>query len=758
MHCIGAPEGGQSKLRSPHQATKSPLDFFALVIGINEYQHVKPKLSGAVPDANQFESFLRTTLQKTLVGDIKSLRDGEATRSAIIQNMKALKYNQQIVKDKTAIIIYYAGHGGRAKKPESWKDWPGTQGQIELICPVDAQSKAATNCSAGERPVVESIPDRTINYILRDLSAAKGNNITLIFDCCHSAGMNRALNSNGMVVRGLVDILTISAECDTDIVSLERGHSNRETPSSNEVHEGSCASWDTHILLAACARGQEARERDSRGDFTRALLNVLVTVPIFNLTYRSLMDSLKMPPDSSQTPHLDGKHTNRRLFTFSESEEAVADSMIHCSPLKRPHDIGLSLQAGSIQGVVTGSIYDIYNTDLPKSVPLVTASVASVHLFTSELELKSDDFIRNSSPDSILYARLSKVSRFRLLAYCNDLDLDTLRRVSKEGQYGHVKLTYPLHLAHSREKADICLKVDGNRVLFSRGGTNSFFDEERCCFNAMKPDRFFQAIRNLLPPYFPYNPLPGNIDGIRVFLNQYAHFTYHTSMQSSMDLECLVSIEMHRLKRDEKDNFHVVDDRNMLSDLETQDYVKIAVTTAESLDDARSSNKAFRYGFTIQSKSEKKLYPHILCFDPSNLKIDVIYSNMTSTRNPSGELNVETCLLNNGSKVSFGLANSMVQPLLFSLSEGQNSDVQFIKILVTTEPVDLRCILQHPVKACILQPPVKAVGKARGLGLDRPASLEWASQIIPFVVIRERQSRDVETARNLSSRISTSLL
>ncbi|KAK0215163.1 caspase domain-containing protein [Armillaria nabsnona] len=694
-----APEGGQPKLRSSCEDAKPPLDYVALVIGINSYKSIRPKLAGAVADAKKFAKLLLEKLvweDKTpLLGEIQILCDEKATRSAIIQALASFKDNDQIVQGRTAMIMYYAGHGARAKTPIEWTDWTGTGGYVELLCPVDSETILPADGK------VDSIPDRTINYILRDLSAAKGNNITLIFDCCHSAGMNRALNSNGTVVRGLVDILTISAECDTDIVSLERGHSNRETPSSNEVHEGSCASWDTHILLAACARGQEARERDSQGDFTRALLDVLGTVPIFDLTYRSLMHRLRMPAGSSQTPHLDGKHINRCIFTLSQ--EAEANSMIHCSPLKCPNSIWLSLHAGSVQGVVTGSIYDIYDSELPKSVPLVTAEVASVDLFTSELKPlgyspKGSNFTQKSSADSIWYAQLSKDSCFKFLIYCNDLDFHILHQVFDETPDDKIKLIYPLYHADSPEKADICLKVEGNRVLFSRGGTNSFVEADM-----EKPGHFFQLIGKLLPSYFSYKPLAGDINRIRVFLNHYACFNYHITMRGSVDLEDLVSIEMHQLKRDEEDNFHIVDGRNMLSDLQRRDCVKITVTTVESLNDARSSNEAFRYGFTIQSRSEQKLYPHILCFDPSTLEIDVVYSNMTSTRNLMGELNVETCLSNKDSIVSFGLGDSMVQPFLFSLSGGQNVDIQFIKILVTTEPVDLRCILQPSVEASGLQ-------------------------------------------------------
>ncbi|KAK0493130.1 hypothetical protein EDD18DRAFT_1465017 [Armillaria luteobubalina] len=718
------PEGGQPKLRPSCEDAKPPLDYFALVIGIDSYKNIRPKLAGAVADAKIFEKLLLEKLvwkdNTHWMGHIQMLCDGEATRSAIIEKMRALKDNEQIVKDKTAIIIYYAGHGGRATTPESWTDWPGTGGHIELICPVDAQSKAATNCGTASGPWVESIPDRTINYILQELSAAKGNNITLIFDCCHLAGMTRAANDDGTTVeRSPVDTLTISAECDVDIVSLDRGDSIKRTYSSDEEHKGFCASWDTHVLLAACATDEKARERDGQGNFTRALLEVLERVPIVKLTYKSLIKSLIMPPNLRQTPHLDGKHINRCIFTLFE--EAVADSMTDCDSLEGPDSTTLSLHAGLVHGVVIGSRYDIYDvTDLPKLVPLVTATVVSVNICTSKLTLLEQSPIGNK------FTPTSGLDSIR-----------TLRPVFEEKQDDKVKLIYPLRRADSPAKADICLEVVGGKILFSRGETNSFFNEESHHVTAMNPYNFFPTPRKLLPSHLPHQPPSDDINGIRQFLNHYFHFTYYMSMQSSVDLGCLVSIEMFQLKRDEKDNFHVVDGQNMLSNLHRQGYVKIPVATTGSLDKACSSNEAFRYGLTIQSKSEKKLYLHIFCFDPSTLDIDVVYSNTVAGN-----------CLDKGSKVSFGLDNSMIQPIVFSLSEEQEVDVQCIKMFVTTEPVDLRCIVNTLVKA---------TEKSRGLGTDHPATLEWASKVIPFLIMKVTQSQDVQTTRSISSWNSPSL-
>ncbi|PBK84517.1 hypothetical protein ARMGADRAFT_974216 [Armillaria gallica] len=738
--------GEQATPRPFCEGGNTPLDFFALVIGINAYQRV-PKLGGAAPDADRFEVFLRRELV-SLSGGIKSLRDEQATRSAIIQELSAIKDNERIVKDRTAVVIYYAGHGARAQKPAEWTDWQTADGSIEMLCPVDADTTTLDGAK------VEAIPDRTISYLLRDLSRAKGNNITLIFDCCHSAGLNRGETTDPhVIVRGLDDILTISVESDSQIVSPERSRSTREGESSNEVHEGFCAAWDSHVLLAACSRGQTACERDNQGDFTSALLDVLESVPIGNLTYKSLMERLRMPSNSDQTPHLDGKHINRRLFMLSG--EAMANSVIRCDYQDvvdgQPR---FSLRAGYIQSITLGSIYDIYDTDLPTSPALVTMKVVSVAPKTSLLEMmavseKYKEYIQQSRAN-VWYARLSIASGHELLAYCDDPALRA-RLFSEDGKLANIK--YPGRRVDSRDKADICLDVDGpNRVLFSRGGVNSFFKEEACSFGPMRQNRLWQSIPNL-PPHFSFKPRVSDIDAIKEFLDSYAHFTLHATMQSRKDIRDLVSIEMFKLKRD--GNELSVGSKNLLPVPGKKEPVQTVeiVAAVGSLYEARYNDDIPRYGLTIESRSNAKLYPHILGFDPSTLEIDVMYSNMTANNDKmwqntrAGQLQVDTCL-EMGSKVNFGLTDDMVSPLLFCMSPEQEVDISFIKIFMTTEPVDLRCILQPSIEESLQR------------GARAPVSgpiLEWASMTIPLVLVA-RQSDDGKLDEVIASCSSDVLL
>jgi hypothetical protein len=142
---------------------------FALVIGINTYSDYE-NLNYAASDADRFQDFLTDTLNVPR-NHIISLRNEAATRSAIIEAFQTLRLDPRILKDKAAIIIYFAGHGATAIKPEEWVEWATADGYIEQMCPSDI----GTIGSSGE--VVQGIPDRTISVLLNQIAELKGDNI-----------------------------------------------------------------------------------------------------------------------------------------------------------------------------------------------------------------------------------------------------------------------------------------------------------------------------------------------------------------------------------------------------------------------------------------------------------------------------------------------------------------------------------------------------------------------------------------------------
>lgn len=147
------------------RALSPPSRLYALVIGINDYEHTTP-LTGAVPDADAMVNFLKTSLSVP-DGRIKNLRNREATRSKIRESIRSLATCDDI-NPGDPILIYYAGHGTEGNSP---KDWPSAGGKIQMLMPCDFVPKTTTSESG------QGLLDITLSILLDQLSKSKGNNI-----------------------------------------------------------------------------------------------------------------------------------------------------------------------------------------------------------------------------------------------------------------------------------------------------------------------------------------------------------------------------------------------------------------------------------------------------------------------------------------------------------------------------------------------------------------------------------------------------
>ena len=96
-----------------HDMSTVPRLFGPVSIGINRYKEIRPKLSGAVTDANTIIEHLSS---KTSASPILSLKDKQATRKADIKAFKTLDESKNIGKKNDPIVIYFAGHGVEAQK------------------------------------------------------------------------------------------------------------------------------------------------------------------------------------------------------------------------------------------------------------------------------------------------------------------------------------------------------------------------------------------------------------------------------------------------------------------------------------------------------------------------------------------------------------------------------------------------------------------------------------------------------------------
>ncbi|KAG6824171.1 hypothetical protein H0H92_007786, partial [Tricholoma furcatifolium] len=214
---------------------ENPAALFAVIIGIDRYNDIDvPDLSGAVADADAISEFL---LHIDVPRDrIVNLRDGEATRKAILQALRDIASNEMI-GTQDPILIYFAGFGSETHPPSTWTTTPSNQ-MIQMILPCDFISKGSQH-DMGQGSGSRNPNDQTLAH----------RGFPLPFD----------------YIPG--DVLMPESEWSKD------------------------ESLASHVLLAACRRGQYAMESHGRGVFTEALIILLQREGI-QLTYKDIIAQL----------------------------------------------------------------------------------------------------------------------------------------------------------------------------------------------------------------------------------------------------------------------------------------------------------------------------------------------------------------------------------------------------------------------------------------------------------------------------------
>ncbi|KAH6901389.1 caspase domain-containing protein [Coprinopsis sp. MPI-PUGE-AT-0042] len=359
-----------------------PKRLFALTIGIDEYlDEGTLNLKGAAFDADSVVQLLK---EKGVVSErIRSLRNEQATRIAIRTELTDLVTNP-LIEENDPIVIYYAGHGNNNPAPKEWKNWDSW---VQCLVPHDF------NEPDGKGGIVHGLPDRSLGTILHGIADAKGNNITVILDCCHSGSGTRKTDT---LVRSAPPSRTpIPANIDEDLFSGEVFSLTRGAHILPKFrHHG----IESHILLAACKPGELAHEFQGQGQFTAALLLALKTLDIGSITYSELVRQFKVLP--RQNPQCEGK-VDRLLFSndlrsmkgyYTAKLELVKDDTTKKPKgAKTPKKLQFQVEAGLIHGITADAVFDIW-TGLPaiSGPPLYTCNAIKVAPLRTTLNWRGD--------------------------------------------------------------------------------------------------------------------------------------------------------------------------------------------------------------------------------------------------------------------------------------------------------------------------------------------------------------------------------
>jgi Caspase domain len=146
----------------------------ALVIGIDEYQHVR-KLRGATPDARDIDSSLRAMG----VRDVTALIDDRAERSNVLREISAL-----VERTKTNDIVFLsiAGHG--AQEPERIKgSQPDGMEDVFLLPGFEPTPTGSQQRILGSE----------FNHFIKQFEL-RGAKVIFVADTCHGGGMARDID------------------------------------------------------------------------------------------------------------------------------------------------------------------------------------------------------------------------------------------------------------------------------------------------------------------------------------------------------------------------------------------------------------------------------------------------------------------------------------------------------------------------------------------------------------------------------------
>ncbi|KAH9913831.1 uncharacterized protein B0H18DRAFT_1125977 [Fomitopsis serialis] len=697
---------------------------FAFVVAVNEYHSPSvPNLSGCINDAQDFMDYLKHVLDVP-TPRISKLINGEATRSAIINEFKAHFWNNPDIHHGDALIFFFSGHGSYARAPEHW---PAQNDLIELICPYDYMDEDKNDDKYG-------ISDRTLDGLMRILADRKGDNITAILDCCHSGGMARELDPR-------------AARADLSVPGdMGPSHIGPSCILGSPISIQGDASY---ILLAACRATEKAKEmrcsydspgagmpENVRGVFSANLIQTLRTMGrerLEALTYARLMDDLprraihSLPSLLEQHPQCDGTHSDRVLFSTRRLPDAP-DSFI----LIR-HGDTWHVRAGTIHGITKGTQFA-----LPPPLSGIQAKggvifeAENVWPTTCEVPCRSAGVEFDSSiPQRVVVTHWNQPISLATRVYVR-------RTPGDDGLAINTRALY--RVTHDEDAFDLTLDAipGGWRIERFDPLVTRFFGSRRVLEVAGRSSAHATGVLDAISR-FNFHLYRSNVD---VAVDKELRLTVQMhALEEMVETVCEAWEQSHsRLGRGEEVVLrtvqgmtslycHKTDASRCSGNIDGQKWADPRhFHIPKPVEEAMITNFDRQYGFTLVNNSSIDLFPYVYFFDPSTYAVKVcvlsaeLFGVILFIDIPAQELfsprwgTCEAPLPVKG-HICIGYGGFGTNPLRFTRPETHSDNaVGFLKIFVSTCYVELN-IEQPP----LFDPPEKAVHLGHIPMCDPPA-------------------------------------
>ncbi|KAG8731337.1 hypothetical protein FRC11_004468 [Ceratobasidium sp. 423] len=625
---------------------------------------------------------------------VVNLRNEQATRKRIIQELQALSNNPSI-EHGDPILVYYAGHGGLAKANEEWKDRYGAD-QIQVIFPFDYQLKDPESTE-----LVNCIPDKTIAGLLNELAVKKGDNITVIFDSCHSASGTRIdkpdygdtdLNRR----ERSADIeLEIPHDIDDHLFAPEHATLSLSAKQQRDAELLLCTDQTSHIHLAACGTRQKAIEENGRGVFTAALLKKIRESRVDNITYHNLMKSLEMSSED-QSPQCYGKYKSRILFNSRVSSRNITFVPVHLKG-------GVfTLAAGDASGVTVGSVWELYESPTEDSPSIGRFTINELYGSVAILDATRQ---ADKSPvpegdcDHRLYARCVQVGPGNELKVWMSPDDRQLLFQDREHVGGAHESGIGYVITPTRDAADVALEVSYPGVTSAQAEVVFYWcDDLAVKYGAERLKHRKPALR----------------EEVETVLFAAAKWRWHLRRGNSQGrLSNQVAMDMLKVAT-KVNRRHAFLPEPEPTPVNADGVVEFVVEDSAL------------YGFKLSSGIRSPLYVRMFYFDATDFSIGDMFGH--NTANGEGTPNVSP----RGQLLIGGGADGGT-PVKFNISPGNQVEVGYMKVFWSTGPLELDHIGQ--TSAFKMRP-----GDAREASVDRDGEdSEWGTICFPLV-LRERLS------------------
>lgn len=424
---------------------------YALLVGITDYP--KRPLKGCLNDVRAIRTFLEQRLSDNYTLKIKTLRNEDATYSAVCDAFQS-HLTQAHSENHDMVLFYFSGHGSWEPTDEIFRYVDEDKGKKnETLVLHDSRSRLDG----------KDLADKELRYLISHV-ARQCDHIVVILDCCYSGhGSREERNFTKRYQRQRTQARPLA----------EYIFHHRPDSPINEAAKCYDEPYAPHLLFAACQDYETANERylqsarEIRGLYTYHLLEALYQHGL-GLTYHALAQKvasafLNRISQNSTLEAINGADAYRSVFQVLPTPRFV-----HYT-LRYVEEKGWSVDGGRVHGFRTAhektalefSLYDLQATTHLPLQAIGKAYTRRIGLAESLVKVDLPHRVPNATTDifmAVPYAELYTETTLWIDTHGNSVALERIRTLLAEPQPQRLPLL--LTLVPYKQRADYVLTAD----------------------------------------------------------------------------------------------------------------------------------------------------------------------------------------------------------------------------------------------------------------------------------------------------------